>query len=538
MSQAEHPGDDRDSVVTPEEAARDFSTDAPEAVDAPDDHPQREDLLEGSGPAAAAVAVPAGGDASAAAAAPGTGTLGVLDRRPSAAAPREYHFPRFDRQTLPSGLQIVTANVPGRPLLTAQLLIRGNAGGGVTSEPAELGGVTVLMARALSEGTRRRDAVALVEASERLGAELSADAGWDSVAAGVDVPRSRLEPALALLAEMALEPSFPENEVTRLREERVNDLKQAKADPRRRIERLFPEQLYDAATPYVRPLAGTEETVTRIDREAVVARHRTVMRAGASTLLVAGDLTGIDVAGLASRAFADWPVVDPMAATEPIVVKPRQGAPRILLVDRPGSPQSEIRVGHIGLPRRVPDFHALAVLNTILGGLFNSRLNRLLREEKGYTYGVHSGFDFRRSAGPFVVRCAVQSDVTVPAVQEILRVLQGMRDDPATAEELSLARDFLVGVFPLRFESAGQVAAALGGLIVFELPDDELDRYRPAVSAVTADDVSAAALAHVRPDDASIVLVGDAAVFEAQLRDAGLGDVAVLRERGEAAEAA
>ena len=470
--------------------------------------------------------------------APRDTSLGVLDFRPLPAQPREYHFPPFESLTLDNGLQVVTAHVPGRPLLTAQLLIRGAAGGGVTSEPAELGGVTGLMARALSEGTRRRDAVAMIEAAERLGAELSADAGWDSVAVGVEVPRSRLEPALALLAEMALEPSFPENEVSRLRDERVNDLMQAKADPRRRIERLFPEQIYDKATPYVRPLAGIEDTVSRIDRDAVAARHAQLMRAGASTLVVAGDLSGMDVVARARAVFAEWPTTAATGPNAAATVTARRDAPRVLLVDRPGSAQTEIRIGHIGLPRRVADFHALAVLNTILGGLFNSRLNRLLREEKGYTYGVHSGFDFRRGAGPFAVRCAVQSDVTVPAVQAILGVLQGMRDDPVTPDELGLARDYLVGVFPLRFETAGQVAAALGGLVVFELPDDELDRYRPGVAAVTADDVSAAAQAHVRPDEARIVLVGDAAAFEAQLRDAGLGDVSVLRERSEAPEEA
>lgn len=534
MSQFEHPGDE-DSVVTPEEAARDFSTDAAEAL-APDvANPAREDVLESTAAAGASVATAAGGAVAAARVGPG---VAVLDQRPTPSAPRDYHFPGFDRQMLDNGLELVTAHVPGRPLLTAQLIIRGGAGGGVTSEPSALGGVTVLMARALSEGTRRRDAIGLVETSERLGAELSADAGWDSVAAGIEVPRSRLEPALALLAEMALEPSFPENEVLRMRDERINDLKQAKADPRRRIERLFPEQLYDLSTPYVRPLAGTEDTVARIDRDAVVARHAELMRPGASTVLVAGDLSGLDVPARVAAAFADWPVSGAGASTSQAVVRPRIGAPRILLMDRPGSPQTEIRIGHIGLPRRVPDFHALAVLNTILGGLFNSRLNRLLREEKGYTYGVHSGFDFRRSAGPFVVRCAVQSDVTVPAVQDILGVLHGMHDKPASAEELGLARDYLVGVFPLRFETANQVAAALGGLVVFELPDDELDRYRPGVSAVTADDVSAAARAHIRPDEATIVMVGDASAFEAQLRDAGLGEVSVLRDRAEATEAA
>jgi predicted Zn-dependent peptidase len=455
--------------------------------------------------------------------------LAVLDTRPGAAPPRPYDFPDFVRSTHPNGLTVIAAHVPGRPLLAAQLLIRGDAGGGATSEPPEQGGVTVLMARAMTEGTARRDAIELIEASERLGAELGADAGWDSVGVSVEVPRSRLEPALALLAEVALEPSFPEAEVTRLREERINDLLQAKADPRRRVERVFPETIFRADAPYRRPLAGTEETVPSLDRDALVARHGALMRAEAATLVVAGDLDGLDLERLVGPLLGAWPATGRSALVGgPSAERP--GGRRIVVVDRPGSAQTEVRVGHLGLPRKTPDFHALSVLNALLGGLFNSRLNRVLREAKGYTYGIHSGFDTRRHAGPFAVRCAVQTEVTVPAVADILTELERIRDDRVEDAELTIARDYLVGVFPLRFETAAQVAAAIGGLVVHELPDDELDRYRPSVAAVTADEVLTAARAHVRPDEASIVLVGDASRFEADLRAAGWGEVEVTRE--------
>ena len=186
-------------------------------------------------------------------------------------------------------------------------------------------------------------------------------------------------------------------------------------------------------------------------------------------------------------------------------------------MDRPSSPQSEVRIGHVGLRRRIPDYHATIVLTTMLGGLFNSRLQRLLREEKGYTYHVSAGFDFRRSPGPFAVRTAVQTEVTAPAVTEALGVLRRLRSDPPTPAELSDAREFLIGVFPLRFESPEQVAGAIAGLVAQELPDDELDRYRPAVAAVTASDVVAAA-GHVRPDEAAIVIVGDARTGRARPR--------------------
>jgi zinc protease len=507
-----HP-DERDTgeVALPEEAVREFSTDAPAAKE-PTEQPAREESPDAR-----------------------PGSLAYLEVRPGASAPHDYRFPSFERRRLANGMELVTADVPGRPLLTAQLLVRGDAGGGATSEPADLAGVTVLMSRALVEGTRHRDAVGVIEAAERLGAELSADAGWDSLGAGVEVPRTHLQPALKLLAEVALEPSFPDSEVGRLRDERVNDLMQARADPRRRSERLFPEQVYAADSPYSRPLGGTEVTVPRITRDAVAERHAAMVRPGATTLLVAGDLSGVDLDAAANELFVNWPTTDAAERTDPPATLLRGDAPRVLAVNRAGAPQTEVRIGHVGLSRTVPHFYAIAVMNAILGGVFNSRLSQLLREQRGYTYGIHTGFDFRRGAGPFAVRTAVQAEVTVPAVQDIFAELRRMAVDPPTDEELSLARDYLVGVFPLRFETAGQVGAALGGLVVFGLPDDELDRYRPSVAAVTADDVITAARAHVRPDEATIVLVGDVDVFLPALQAAGFGDVQVVRDQAASA---
>jgi predicted Zn-dependent peptidase len=460
--------------------------------------------------------------------------LAHLDSRPSAAPPRPYDFPDFERSTLPNGLQVIACHLPGRPLLAAQLVIRGDAGGGATGEPAELGGVTVLTARAMTEGTARRSAVDLIEASERLGAEIGADAGWDSLAVSLEVPRSRLLPALGLMAEVALEPSFPAEEVERLRDERLNDLMQAKAEPRRRVERVYPETIFDASAPYRRPLAGTEATVPRIDRDAIAGRHASLMRPDAATLIVAGDIGGLDITGEAIAAFGGWSA--PSGGLMSGGASTARPGRRIVVVDRPGSAQTELRVGHLGVARSTPDFHALSVLNAIVGGLFNSRLNNLLREARGYTYGINSSFDMRRHAGPFTVRCAVQTEVTVPAVVDILGELARIREGEVETAELTIARDYLVGVFPLRFESAAQVASSITGLVVNGLPDDELDRYRPAIAAVTAEQILAAARTHIRPDEASIVMVGDVARFGDALRDAGLGEVEIVRDEPSSGE--
>jgi zinc protease len=453
------------------------------------------------------------------------GSLDVLDVRPLPGQPRTYHFPGFTRSVLPNGLTVLVSQLAGRPLLTAQLLLEGGAG---REDPARAG-VTVLTAESLTEGTVHHDAIGLIEAAERLGAGIQTGAGWETTAGTIDVPRRNLAAALDLLADVMLEPTFPEEEVVRLRAERVNSLLQARADPRRRAERAFAATIYAASSPFARPVAGTEETVPTLDRNALAALYPELLDPRRATFLVAGDVAGIPVVELIRERFGGWAGRGDLPEPVPLDATPHPAGRRVVIVDRPGSPQTEVRIGHVGLPRHIPDYHAVVVMSAILGGLFDSRLQRLLREERGYTYGVHAGFDLRRVPGPFAVRMAVQTEVTVPAIRDALDVLARMPAEPPTAQELDAARDFLIGVFPLRFESASQVVGAIAGLVSLGLPDDELDRYRPAIAAVTAEEVVAAA-AHVRAADASVVLVGDAARIEPGLREM-LGPVEVERDQ-------
>ena len=192
--------------------------------------------------------------------------------------------------------------------------------------------------------------------------------------------------------------------------------------------------------------------------------------------------------------------------------------------------QTEIRIGHRGLSRQIPDFHAVSVMSAILGGLFNSRLNMKLREEKGYTYGASAGFDLRRGAGPFAARAAVNTEVTVPAVLDMLGELDAIRGSEAKASELTAARDFLIGVFPLRFETAGAVVGALSGLSVHELDLDELITYRERIEAVDAKAVISAATSHLHLEEAAIVLVGDADAFGEALEAEDLGPMVIERD--------
>ncbi len=399
--------------------------------------------------------------------------------------------------------------------------------GGAVEEPAELAGSAVLAARALTEGTERYDAIALVEAAERLGASIHAEAGWDALSVGVDVPADRLPAALELVADILLRPTFPRDEVERLRDERLNDLLQARADPRRRVEEAFADTVFAPESPYHRPSGGTRETVERLTPMDLRGTYERTLDPIRATLVVGGDLGGLDVVSLAEGLFGSWRGSAPAPA--PVVDTGSPLGRVVRVIHRPGSVQTEIRIGHRGLPRRIGDFHAVTVMAAILGGLFNSRLNMKLREEKGYTYGAGAGFDMRRGAGPFAARAPVNTEATVPAILEILTELRRIGESPVSGAELAAARDFLVGVFPLRFETAGAVVGSLGSLAVHGLPIEELVSYRDRIEAVSVDDVAAAAR-HIRLDEAAIVLVGDVDAFGSELEAAGLGQLVIERD--------
>ncbi len=451
----------------------------------------------------------------------------VIATRPEPGAPRAYEFPAVAVDQLSNGLRILVADLPGRPLVSASVVIRG----GAALEPSADAGSTVLAARALSEGTQSYDAIQLVEATERLGASLHADAGWDAMSVSVDVPADRLAAALELAAEVLLRPTFPAPEVERLRDERLNDLLQAQADPRRRAEHAFAATIYAAASPYHRPSGGTRETVERLTPDHLRHAYERALDPGRATLIVAGDLGGLHVIPLAEQLFGGWTGVGRGGEQAASIVDTAARADRVVhVVHRPGSVQTEVRIGHRGLSRKIPDFHAVSVMSAILGGLFNSRLNMKLREEKGYTYGASAGFDLRRGAGPFGARAAVNTEVTLPAVLDMLDELDRIRRSEVESSELAAARDFLIGVFPLRFETAGAVVGALSGLAVHELELDELIGYRERIEGVDVGAIHAAANAHLHVDDAAIVLVGDVDAFGEALESAGLGPIVIERD--------
>jgi len=446
--------------------------------------------------------------------------------RPSPGPRREYHFPRFVRRRLENGLELIVAPVTKLPLVTVAVVVDA----GAVCDAAGDEGVARLAAKLMLEGTVASDGAELTERFERLGASIDAEADWDEAAVTMTVMADRLPAAFDLLGEVLRTPAFPEREVARLKAERQAELLQLRAEPRGLADELFTRFLYKAGSRYSRPDGGDEGSVARIDRARLRSFYEARYAPATTTVIVVGDVTVERAEELTRSALGGWSGITPAKITAD--ASPARGERAVHIVAKADAPQSELRVGHVGIPRNHPDFFAVNVMNAILGGLFNSRINLNLREAHGYTYGAFSVIDWRRQAGPFVVQTAVKSDITDAAAREVLREIDRIRADRVGEEELSLATSYLDGVFPIRFETTTAIAAALSVLAVYGLPDDYYDRYRERVRGVTREQILEAARRHLHPEALQLVAVGDPAVIRSRLEALQFGPVALYDATG------
>ncbi|HEX6655281.1 MAG TPA: pitrilysin family protein [Candidatus Limnocylindria bacterium] len=440
--------------------------------------------------------------------------------RPLPGAPRPYHFPEFERNQLANGLTVWVVPEPSAAVVNVHLLVDA----GAAAEDEKLAGVAALTAQLLVTGTVRLDSSAFAEATEMLGIEVSSESSWDSARAAFQSLPQHMAPGLALLAEMVQQPRFDPDEFDRLKAERLADILQARADPGRLADEMFLRHLYDESTPYRRLSAGIPETVEPITLDDVRAHHDMHWHPGSGHLIVAGPVDPEDVVAAAMQHLGGWSGSGPGHRS---FAPKAAGGRRIVLVDRPGSVQSELRIGQLGIDRRSPRYFPAMVLGAMLGGVFGSRLNLRLREELGYTYGARAGFDPRRAVGPFSAATAVQTEVTADAVRETVEILTAVRDAAPTESELHEIRDFLVGIFPLRFETTGGVAMAIEPLAVYGLPDDWWQTYRSHLEGVSADDVLSAARDLLDPDRYLMLVVGDAEKVRQELEATGLATLEV-----------
>lgn len=444
--------------------------------------------------------------------------------RPPALGPAPaVTLPSIHKRVLSTGLAVWLVEAHEAPVVQVALVVRAGSG----DDPQGQFGTASLTSAMLDEGAGTRSALQIADAVEFLGATLATTSSFDASAVRLNVPVRRLQDALPLLADVALRPSFPETELERLRQERLTALLQARDEPSSIAAMAFARAVFGPTHRYGTGTMGTEATVKALASGDLRAFHAGYYQPENATLVVVGDVTPNAVLGDLEKHFGAWKATMPLTRRASLPAAPQLARGQITIVDKPDAEQSQIRIGWVGVPRSTADYFPLLVLNTVLGGSFTSRLNQNLREEHGYTYGASSFFDMRLSAGPFVAAAGVQTDKTAEALREFFNELTAIAA-PIRADELAKAKNFVALGFPSEFETSGDLSRRLEELLVYQLPDDYVERYVANVQAVSAAATQKAAATYIQPARFAVVVVGDRKTIEAGIRALNLGPVRVL----------
>ena len=439
----------------------------------------------------------------------------------------ELHVPAWSRTTLANGAELIVSEKHDLPLVSFSLTI---LGGSCQFEAVDRRGLAGIAAAMMSEGTKSRNGEELSSALQLLGTSVSVGIGTETGSMSFVSTAGKFGATLEILADMLLNSTFPADALERIRAQRLVALTQAKAQPGSIAARVFPRVLYGTSHPYGQNV--TEESYRAITRDEIASFCKTYFQPGRALIVVSGDVTQAAVKTTIDRALAAWPA----GGAKPAFSYPALPAARpatIYIVDKPGAAQSTLAIGHPGPPRSTPDFYAIQVMNLMLGGMFQSRLNANIREEKGYSYGVNSGFSFGRGPGPFRAGGDVQTAKTDASLIEFMKEFRGIAGSrPVTDEELTMAKDALVQRLPGQFASVTAINSAIASLWQQGLPDDYYQKYGAAVAAITKEDVLRVAKQYIDPGHISMVIVGDRASIEAPLKATGFGPIVILDIEG------
>jgi zinc protease len=434
---------------------------------------------------------------------------------PQPGAPRPYHFPHIHRTTLENGLRVLVAENHNAPIVALRTIVKS----GADHDVADLAGLASVTADLLDEGAGSRDAIKLAEDIGLLGGALGTGADWDATYMSIEVLSRTASEAIQILGDVSFRATLPADALERVRSERLMEILQQRDEPAAIAGKRFAGLLYGTGA-YGNPIIGTSATVSRMTLEDVRRFYAQHYIPNHSSVVVSGDVTPDDAVRLVRDAFSDWKRGP--EPPRPIPQPQNLETSRIYLIDRPQAVQSEIRVGHVGVSRSSEDYFAINVMNALLGGIFNSRINLNLREKHGYTYGARSTFAFRRGAGPFVVSAPVRNEVTRESVEEVLAELRRIRTGDVEPRELDETKSYMMGVFPATVQSASDIASRLLDMELYSLPEDYFDRYRENIGAISRDDVARVANKYVDPDRALIVIVGNAAQVREPLGTLGM----------------
>lgn len=460
---------------------------------------------------------------------PGATKKAALDRtkQPEPGKKPVLRVPTWTRTTLANGAELVVSQKRDLPLVSVSISWVG--GSNQFEDPAKLG-VASFTAQMLSEGTTSRTGDQLADAQQLLGTRIATGIGGESATMSFTSLGDKLEPALDLMADMLLNPSFPADALERLRAQRLVALTQAKDQPNAIAGNVFSKVVYGDAHPYGRVV--TEQTVKSITRDDIVAFHQAFFKPGRAIVTVVGDVDAARVSSEFERAFARWqPGGEKPAFTYP--APPDLRATTIYLVDKPKAAQSVVAIGIPGPARDTPDYYAIEVMNTILGELFQSRLNHLIREVRGYSYGVGSAFGFGKGPGPFRAGGAIITAKTDSAMIDFMNELRGVQGGkPFTDDEIQQGKESLVQSLPALFASVSSIRGAIAGLYVDNLPETYYNDYAGKINAVTADDLVRVAKKYIDMDHLNIIVVGDRAAIDEPLRKTGIAPIVYLDIEG------
>jgi zinc protease len=453
-----------------------------------------------------------------------------LDRSviPPAGQTPELRIPTWTKTTLSDGAQFVVSEKHNLPLVSVTINF---IGGTDQFEPADKSGLASLVAQMLTEGTTTRTGDQVVSGFQLLGTNLEVALRAESGTIGLQVTKNKLAPALALMADVLLHPTFPAPALDRLRGQAIVALTQARDRTEGIAAAVYPKLLYTTSHPYGR--MTTETSLRAVTRNDVVAFHHAYFEPGRAVITVVGDVTAPEVEAEFEKDFAGWARGGSVPSfAYPAVPPPK--ARTIYIVDKPGAAQSTFAVGDIGPSRNTPDYYAIRVMNAMLGELFQSRLNHNLREVKGYSYGVSSRFAFGRGPGPFRAGGNIVTEKTDSALFEFMRELEDIRGPrPPTDDELAQAKASLVQSLPAEFASVEGVNRSISSIYLEGLPDDYFQRFARAIDAVTKDQVVRAAQKYIDPQHLTILIVGDRAKIQAPLEATKIAPVVLLDVNGD-----
>jgi zinc protease len=466
-----------------------------------------------------------------AAATPGAGAESInadepwRANEPTPSAARTLQVPVPASFVLPNGLTVLMNERPDLPIVSAILAV----GTGSGANPVRSPGLASFTAAMLDEGTASRAALQIADEVAQLGGSLSTSSTMDGIQVTAGSLKRTFPALLDIMADVVRNPTFPGEEIERQRASRLASLVQQRDNPGAVANAAMSAALYGGEHPYGYTELGTEaanRAVTREDMQKFWSEHFVPSNAA---LIIAGQITAAELRPMVEKAFGSWPRG---THARPAIAEPRTTAARLVLVDRPGAPQTQVRVASIGASRTTPDYEALLVMNEALGGLFSSRINLNLREQHGYTYGASSQFAFRRSAGPFLVASGIRTDVTAPAVTEIFKEIRLIRETPLSGTELSLAKDSLVRSLPSQFETSARVTSSTASIFLYDLGLDYYAKLPARLTAVTADQVMAVANRYLVPEKMLVVAVGDSARIRQPLGSLKLGAVELRNADG------